>query len=45
MTTFLRLFAQAYLTPQEMSIESRLPIEVIYAMRDGKPVQEDHAWL
>jgi len=43
MTTFLRLFAQAYLTPQEVAIEARLPIEVVYAMRDGKPTQEEHA--
>ncbi len=42
-TTFLRLLAQAYLTPQEVAIEARLPIEVIYAMQDGKPVQEEHA--
>lgn len=41
--TFIRLFAQAYLTPQEVAIEAHLPIEVVYAMRDGKPVQEEHA--
>ena len=42
-TTFLRLLAQAYLTPQEVAIEARLPIEVAYAIRDGNPVQEEHA--
>jgi len=41
--TFIRLFAQAYLTPQEVAIEAHLPIEVVYAMRDGKPVQEEYA--
>lgn len=38
--TLLELFAQAYLTPQEISIETRLPIETVYHMRDGKPVHE-----
>ena len=43
MTTFLQLFAQAYLTPQELAVEAVLPIEVIYTLRDGNPVQEEHA--
>ncbi len=38
--TLLELFASAYLTPQEISIEARLPIETVYQMRDGKPVPE-----
>ncbi len=38
--TLLELLAQAYLTPQEISVEARLPIETVYQMRDGKPVPE-----
>ncbi len=38
--TLLELFAQAYLTPQEIAIEARLPVETIYAMRKGEPVPE-----
>ena len=38
--TMLELFASAYLTPQEISVETRLPVETIYHMRDGKPVHE-----
>jgi hypothetical protein len=43
MKTFLELFAQAYLTPQEISAETHIPLETIYAMRNGTPVQERDA--
>ncbi len=38
--TFRELFAQAYLSPQEISIEANLPLSTVYRMRDGKSSYE-----
>ena len=41
--TFLELFAQAYLSPQELSIEASVPIETIYHARNGQAIREQEA--
>ena len=41
--TFLELFARAYMTPQEISVETHIPLKMVYALRDGKPVEERYA--
>lgn len=38
--TFLELFASAYLSPQEISVESSVPLEVIYRLRSGGQASE-----
>lgn len=43
MKTFLELFALAYLTPEEIRVETNIPIETIYAARNGKRVSEQDA--
>ncbi len=43
MKTFLELFALAYLTPEEIRAETNIPIETIYAARNGKQISERDA--
>lgn len=38
--TFLELFARAYLSPQEISVESSVPLEVVYRLRAGGQASE-----
>lgn len=38
--TFLELFARAYLSPQEISVESSVPLEVVYRLRSGGQASE-----
>lgn len=38
--TVLELFAAAYLTPREISIEANIPLATVVALRNGQPVQE-----
>ena len=41
--TFLELFARAYMTPQEISVEASIPIEVVYRLRAGGQASEREA--
>jgi len=38
--TFLELFTRAYLSPQEISVESSVPLEVVYRLRAGGQASE-----
>ena len=38
--TFLELFARAYLSPQEISVESGVPLDVVFRMRKGEQTRE-----
>lgn len=38
--TFLEPFARAYLSPQEISVESSVPLEVVYRLRAGGRASE-----
>ena len=38
--TFLDLFSRAYLSPQEISVEASVPLEVVYRLRTGRQVSE-----
>lgn len=38
--TFLELFARAYLSPQEISVEASVPLEVVYRLRAGGQASE-----
>jgi hypothetical protein len=38
--TFLELFASAYLSPQEISIEASVPLDVVYRLRSGGQASE-----
>lgn len=38
--TFLELFASLYLSPQEIASESRVALDIVLNMRNGKPVME-----
>lgn len=40
MEKMLNLLARAYLTPQEISVETGIPLETVYWIRDGKPAKE-----
>jgi hypothetical protein len=41
--TFLELFAQVYMSPQEVSIEAGVPIETIHRARNAQPIREQEA--
>lgn len=43
MDTFLHLFAAAYFTPQELSVETQVPLATILKARNGKPIAERDA--
>ena len=41
--TFLELFASAYLTPQEISNEAGVSLEIVYRARNGHTISERDA--
>jgi hypothetical protein len=41
--TFLELFGLAYMSPQEVSVEANIPLEIVYRMRSGGSVSERDA--
>lgn len=43
MLTFTELFTQVYITPQELSTETGIPIEAIYHARNGQSIRERDA--
>lgn len=38
--TFLELFSRAYLSPQEISVEASVSLEVVYQLRAGGQASE-----